>query len=210
VRLLARKPSHIAHDPDDLRRQNRSHAEDLGERGVPERSLHLSTAMRSSSSALSSAPQGAHVSHHSSTARGVCGAGPCRMLGPRARRNNWAAASAESCFLRSSERRSSRRVARADVVQGSRVRSATRSSRRSVSSLKTSSVVALRTVLGLSRGQSRSFRRAASAMRRWHPGGGRSLASVAARESTPTREEESLGGTSTTLSPAARSKELLC
>lgn len=36
---LTRKPGHVAHDADDLGRQDRPHAEDLGERGA--RSLYL-------------------------------------------------------------------------------------------------------------------------------------------------------------------------
>jgi hypothetical protein len=126
---LAREARDVADYSHDLGRQDRADAEDLGEGGAG--SLHLKPSIRLSSSAM----RRSRVRRSPTTsAASPLRSRPAGYLG-LARRNNLAAPSVESCFLRGSERRSRSRTWRR---LRTRVRSQTRSSRLSVSSLKIS------------------------------------------------------------------------
>jgi hypothetical protein len=101
---LAREARNVANYSHDLRGQDWADAEDLGERGAG--SLHLTTPMRLSSSAIRRSR--VRTSRTSSAARRLR-TRPAGCLG-LVRRNNLAAPSVESCFPTGSERRSRSRT----------------------------------------------------------------------------------------------------
>ena len=125
---LAREACDVANDADDLCRQNGSYPEDFGEGGA--RSLHL---LPDALVQIGYAPvEGANVTHYLG---GQLLSGSRWFVPWSDSPQQPEAASAESCFLTMSERRFRRSTCKRFRA---RVRSATRSSRLSVSSLRTS------------------------------------------------------------------------